>query len=406
MCALKVAEALVLPHGRRVKNRFFKSAMSEAMASKDHQPTSLHVNLYRKWAEGGSGIVVTGNVMVDPSALGEPGNVVIEDERYMEVLKNWAKAGTVNGTHLWMQINHPGKQSPRSLSKEPVAPSAISLNSKSKAFFNKPRELTTVEVKEVINRFVTTAAIAKKAGFTGVQIHGAHGYLVSQFLSPLDNKRTDDYGGSLENRMRFLVEMYSGMRIELGSDFPIALKINSTDFKEDGFSEEDSIEIVKKMADLGMDLVEISGGDYEKPKMFSGAGENEEIFFIDYAQKLKTMVDIPVVVTGGFRSVNSMEEALRNDKTSMIGMARPLALDPDIPKQILNGEYEPVATPRLTTGIKPLDRKLGALIGLTYYEQQIRRIAKGKETKIHRNGWSPLLYNAKVHGLAGLLPRR
>ncbi|GAC44029.1 NADH:flavin oxidoreductase/NADH oxidase family protein [Paenibacillus popilliae] len=407
MKKLKVAEPLTLPNGTVIKNRFFKSAMSETMANCKNQPNQLHVNLYREWAHGGAGIVVTGNVMVDRGALGEPGNVVVEDERDMEVLKQWVKAGTATHTHLWMQINHPGKQSPRTLSKEPVAPSAIPVGGSLGSAFNNPRALTTAEVKALVNRFITTAKIAKKAGFTGIQIHGAHGYLVNQFLSPFDNKRTDKYGGILENRMRFLVEIYQGMREALGPQFPIGLKLNSSDFKEGGFTEEDSIEVVKKMAELGIDLIEISGGSYENPKMSTGTGEGSgEVFFLEYAKKVKSTVDIPIVVTGGFRSKESMEEALLNNKTSMIGIARPLALVPDIPNQIMEGRYETVKTQRLTTGIKILDQKLGSMIGLSYYEQQMKRIAKGKKTKQHQNGWSPLFHTLMLHGPAALLPRR
>ncbi|WP_027107845.1 NADH:flavin oxidoreductase/NADH oxidase family protein [Lacticigenium naphthae] len=406
MANLKIAEELTLPNGTKIKNRFCKSAMSEAMGNSQNGPESLYVNLYKKWAEGGSGLVVTGNVMIDRGALGEPGNVVIEDDRDLDSLKRWAKAGTINGTHLWMQINHPGKQSPKTLSKEPVAPSAIPLCNRQAAFFNKPRTLTNKEIKELINKFVNTAAIAKKAGFTGVQIHGAHGYLISQFLSPFDNRRNDEYGGPIENRMRFLVEIYLGMRRELGNDFPIGIKLNSSDFKEGGFSKQDSLKVVMKLAELGIDLIEISGGNYENPKMFSDAKENEEAFFIDYTRKLKNIVDTPLVVTGGFRSIETMERALENNETSMIGMARPLALNPDIPEDILTGHYVTVAEPRLTTGCKALDKKLGSLIGLTYYEQQIQRIAKGKNPRIHRNAWSPLLHNLKVYGRRGLSPRR
>lgn len=407
MKKLKMAETLTLPNGTIIKNRFFKSAMSETMANRKNQPNQLHVNLYRVWASGGTGIVVTGNVMVDRSALGEPGNVVVEDERDMDVLKQWAKAGTANNTQLWMQINHPGKQSPRTLSKEPVAPSAIPVGGSYGNVFNNPRALTTTEVKELVTRFITTAKIAKKAGFTGVQIHGAHGYLVNQFLSPHDNQRTDEYGGTLENRMRFLVEIYTGMHESLGSNFPIGLKLNSTDFKEGGFTEEDSIKVVKKMAELGIDLIEVSGGSYENPKMSSGTGEgSDEVFFLDYAKKIKSMVDVPIVVTGGFRSKDSMEEALMNNKTSMIGIARPLALVPDIPNQILEGQYKTVNTQRLTTCSKALDKKLGALIGNSYYEQQMKRIAKGKKTKRHQNGWSPLFHTLMLHGPTALLPRR
>ena len=407
MSTLKVLEQLTLPNGKIVKNRFFKSAMSETMADRDNRPNSSHVRLYQEWAKGGAGIVVTGNVMVDRYALGEPGNVVVEDERDMDVLKQWARAGTANRTQLWMQINHPGKQSPRTISKQPVAPSAIPVEGNYRSVFNEPRALTTDEVEGVVQRFVTTAIIAKKAGFTGVQIHGAHGYLVNQFLSPHDNQRTDQYGGTLENRMRFLVEIYQGMRKALGQSFPIGLKLNSSDFKEGGFSEEDSIEVVKTMTEIGIDLIEISGGSYENPKMSAGTGRgSDDVFFLNYAQNIKSMVDVPIVVTGGFRSVESMEEALANEKTSMIGIARPMALVPDIPNRISEGHYETVKTQRLTTGIRSLDKKLGPLIGNSYYEQQMKRLARGKKPKRSQNAWSPLFHTFMLHGPQALLPRR
>lgn len=407
MSNLYVSENLILPNGKTIKNRFFKSAMSETMAKRDNSPNMMHVNLYSQWAKGGAGIVMTGNVMVDRTALGEPGNVVVEDERDLDMLKKWAKAGTVNNTHLWMQINHPGKQSPKSISKHPVAPSAVSVEGSYGSAFYPPRALTTEEVQGLIQRFVNTARIAKKAGFTGVQIHGAHGYLVNQFLSPAENQRTDQYGGTLGNRMRFLVDIYQGMRKALGNNFPIGLKLNSSDFKEGGFSEEDSIEVVKKMAELGIDLIEISGGSYENPKMSSGTGKgSDDVFFLQYAQKLKSLVDVPIVVTGGFRSLEIMEEALKHQKTSMIGIARPLAMVPDIPNRIFQGRYETVKTQRLTTGFKILDKKFGAAIGNSYYEQQMKRLAKGKESKRITNAWSPLLHTMMLHGPHVLMPRR
>ncbi len=407
MTHLQLAEPLTLPNGTVIKNRFFKSAMSETLANHRNQPNALHVHLYHEWAKGGVGIALTGNVMVDRHALGEPGNVVVEDDRDMPMLKQWAEAGTANGTQLWMQINHPGKQSPRTLSKQPVAPSAVPVGGRFKRAFNLPRALTTAEVKALVRRFVTTATIAKKAGFTGVEIHGAHGYLVNQFLSPYDNRRTDEYGGSLENRMRFLIEIYQGMREALGTDFPIGLKLNCTDFKEGGFSEKDSMIVVKKMAALGIDLIEVSGGSYENPKMSTGTGKgNNDVFFLDYAQKIINMVDVPIVVTGGFRSEASMEEALANHKTSMVGIGRPFALVPDLPNQIFAGRYQTVKTQRLTTGFKFLDKSLGALIGNSYYEQQMQRIAQGKKTQRHHNAWRPLFYTLLRQGPAAFSPRR
>ncbi|MER2063796.1 MAG: NADH oxidase, partial [Alkalibacterium sp.] len=352
-------------------------------------------------------IVVTGNVMVDRRALGEPGNVVIEDERDLQMLKKWAKAGSQNETQLWMQINHPGKQSPRSLSKEPVAPSAVPLKNYSSRLFSKPRALSTEEVKDLVKKYIKTASVAKKAGFSGVQIHGAHGYLVSQFLSAFDNQRKDQYGGSLTNRMRFLMEIYTGMREELGPDFSISVKLNASDFSSGGFSEEESLQVAQELSQAGIDLIEISGGNYENPKMFEEAQENSDaVFFIDYAEKLTKTVDVPVAVTGGFRSVSSMEEALQQDKTSMIGLARPLVLYPNLPNEMVQGLREKIRTPRLTTGFGILDSKVGSLMGISYYEHQIARLSEGKSPRITRNGWRPLLHTLTSHGLTGLLPRR
>ncbi|GAB3068158.1 NADH:flavin oxidoreductase/NADH oxidase family protein [Salinicoccus sesuvii] len=401
---MRVAEPLKLKNSVELKNRFFKSAMSETMANKRNQPNEKHIQLYRAWATGGAGVVVTGNVMVDRNALGEPGNVVIEDEQDIDILREWARYGTQNNTQLWMQINHPGKQSPKSMSKEPVAPSAVPMANKYKGAFSPPRELTEGEIKNLVIRFVNTARIAKKAGFTGVQIHGAHGYLINQFLSPHDNRRKDAYGGSLENRMKFLIEIYEGMREILGHSYPIALKLNSSDFNTMGFTEDESLQVVEKMASIGLNLIEISGGNYEKPKMSTGT--DSEIFFIDYAQKLKERMDIPVVVTGGFRSFESMEIALEQNHTDMIGIARPLALEPHLPNQILAGSNVGITTQHLTTGFHALDVKIGPAVGNFYYAMQLKRIAQGKSVRRHNNAWWPLLHLVGTHGSEAFKPRR
>ncbi|EHO53042.1 NADH:flavin oxidoreductase/NADH oxidase family protein [Lentilactobacillus kisonensis] len=406
MTQLVLQQPLTLSSGTIIKNRFFKSAMNENFAKNGH-PNQQHVNLYRTWANGGAGLLLTGNVMIDQHALGEPGNVVVEDERDLEVLKQWAEAGTVNNTQLWMQINHPGKQSPRTLSKEPVAPSAIGFDGIYGRAFNKPRALTQDEIKQTIQRFVNTAAIAKKAGFTGVEIHGAHGYLIDQFLSPLDNQRTDEYGGSLENRMRFLVEIYQGIRQTLGDDFPIGLKINSSDFQPGGFTEDNSLQVIKRMESLGINLIEISGGNYASPKMSTGTSKNSnDAFFINYAKKIKDLIHVPVGLTGGFRTQSSMENAVADGDTNMVGIGRPLVLLPDLPNRIFNGSYATVNLPWLTTGIKSLDKTIGPAIGNSYYEQQMARIANDEKPKISTNAWSPLFYSLRVQGLAALSPKR
>ncbi|WP_414044149.1 NADH oxidase [Macrococcus sp. EM39E] len=345
---------------------------------------------------------LTGNVMIDRRYLGEPGNVVIEDERDLDVLTRWTEAGKRNGSHIWMQINHPGKQSPKTVSKQPIAPSAIPISGDAGGAFNTPREMTINEIKETIDRFVTAAVVAKKAGFTGVQIHGAHGYLVSQFLSSRDNRRYDAYGGMLEKRMQFLVEIYLGMREALGEEFPISLKINSTDFNNNGFSLEDSIAVIKKMAELGINHIEISGGDYEKPQMM-GDGE---VYFLDYAKQMSEIVDVPISVIGGFRKQNGMIDAITNTNVAMIGIARPLVLNPELPNQLQNGTYQDMSIPRLTTKVKAIDKMLGGFIGIAYYEQQIRKLGNDQTPVVHTNAWSPLFDLAKVHGTRAFTKRR
>lgn len=406
MSQLELLKPLTLSNGTTIKNRFFKSAMNENLAKNGH-PNEHHIKLYQAWAKGGAGLLLTGNVMVDRHALGEPGNVVVEDERDIDTLKKWAEAGTANDTQLWMQINHPGKQSPRTLSKEPVAPSAVGFEGVYGRVFNTPKALTKDGITQIVQRFVNTAVIAKKAGFTGVEIHGAHGYLIDQFLSPLDNQRTDEYGGSLDNRMRFLIEIYQGMREALGESFPIGLKINSSDFQTGGFTEEDSLQVIKTMEKLGINLIEISGGNYTSPKMSTGTSTNSnDAFFINYAKKIKDLVNVPIVVTGGFRTESSMEDAIEDGDTSMVGIGRPFVLMPDLPNRIARGTYATVNLPWLTTGIKPLDSAVGPAIGNSYYEQQMDRIAEGKLPVVSRNAWSPLFYSIKVQGIAALSPKR
>lgn len=402
MTVEKLFEPIVLKSGVQIKNRLFKGAMSEGMADKKNQVTPELITLYKRWAQGGIGLSLTGNVMVDSRYLGEPGNVVVENEDDLVALSQWASAGSLNGGHIWMQINHPGKQSPRTISKHPIAPSAVPLSGSMSSAFNAPREMTLLEVQDTIQRFINTALIAKKAGFTGVQIHGAHGYLVNQFLSAHDNRRSDQYGGSLENRMRFLVEIYQGMRKRLGQDYPIGLKINSTDFKTDGFSEADSLGVIKKMDSLGIDLVEISGGNYENPKMM-GDGD---VYFLDYASKISSLVSVPIAVIGGFRKPESMIEAISTTDVSMVGVARPIVIEPDLPNQIQAGTYQVSSLPRLTTGIGFLDKKVGSLAAMSYYSQQMKRMGEGLPPRIHRNAWTPLIQSAFAHGPAALSPKR
>lgn len=409
---LNAAEILgkpfTLKNGVEIKNRFAKSAMSETLGTTDNGPTNLLPNLYRTWAQGGTGLLITGNVMVDRRALGEPNNVAMEDERYMEGLKAWAAAATENNTHTWVQLNHPGKQSPNMLSKEPVAPSAIPLAKELKSFFNPPRALTEDEILELVERFGRAAAIAKKAGFTGVQIHGAHGYLVSQFLSPHHNQRTDRWGGSLENRARFPLEVYRSIRANVGEDFPVSIKMNSADFQRGGFTEDESMIVAEMLADAGMDLIEISGGNYESPSMtginVKASTQAREAYFLSYAEDIRKRIDTPLMVTGGFRTEQGMAQAVSEGATDLVGLGRPLAVEPDFPNKILNGQpFESKVRPRLT-GIKAIDER--AMMETAWYTHQLKRIGQGKKPKVNEHPMIAFLRYFTVSSLRGVKTQR
>ena len=395
-------QSFTFANGKTAKNRFFKSAMEEQLA-KQNQPTMPLVQLYDTWAKGGAGVLVTGNVMVTENGKGSINDVVLTDERSLPTLQQWAKAGTQNDTLLIMQINHAGKQSPKVLSPTPVAPSAVALQGMD-GFINPPRALTEAEIDTLIQQFATTAKIAEKAGFSGVQIHAAHGYLISQFLSPHHNRREDKWGGSLENRMQFLVEIYHAIRTAVQPEFLVGLKLNSADFQKGGFDEADSIQVVQKMAELGIDFIEISGGNYENPEMLStkASSQKREAFFLDYAEKARAVYNAPLIITGGFRSENAMNEALQSGHLDFIGIARPFVLQPDLPNQIQQGNYQTIVTNRIKTGFAPVDNKLGAVLEMDWYMAQMALIGNGKQPNPKLSPWKVLFKTLWENGKAGL----
>ena len=385
-----IATPLRLGHGYEVKNRLFKSAMSEQLADRDHNPTDGLATLYRTWALGGVGLAVSGNLMVDRRQLGEPNNVVLDVQSDLTKFKTWAQAGTANNTQLWAQLNHPGKQVPSFISGEPVAPSALPLEGDLQKNFKCPRALTENEIHIVIQQFSTSASLAKEVGFSGVQIHGAHGYLVNQFLSGRHNQRKDEWGGSLENRMRFLVSIYKAIRAAVGENFPVGIKLNSADFMSGGFTEEESMQVIQHLSDIGIDLIEISGGSYEAPAMADGVKKKastikREAYFLEYAEKARAVTEAPLVVTGGFRSTEGMNEALKSGATDMVGLARPLAVDPSVPNKALADKGFSINLRTLTTGFPSLDRMV--LLNMSWYEAQLARMANGKLPKQNLSEW-------------------
>ncbi|TNC92322.1 MAG: NADH oxidase [Thalassolituus sp.] len=400
-----LGQPLTLRNGSVIPNRFAKSALSETLGSVDLRVTKALPTLYRRWAEGGVGLSFTGNVMIDRRHLGEPNNVVLEDDRDMPMLKAWAEAARSQGGQVWMQLNHPGKQTPKMLNNDPMSPSAIPFRKEMQAFFGTPRAMTDDDIQDCIQRFGNAAGLAKEAGFDGVQIHGAHGYLVSQFLSPHHNQREDQWGGSIENRMRFVVEVYKAMRAATGDDFNIGIKMNSADFQRGGFNENDAATVAKTLADLGIDLIEISGGTYETPAMAQGSDKHKhrlentapvkestrqrEAYFLEFAEMLRTKVDVPLMVTGGFRTAEGMAAAIESGACDLVGLGRPLCVEPDLVNRILAGEEFTSVVRPIKTGVKMIDKM--ALMEVSWYERQLHRMGKGKAPRRQDQGFWSLL---------------
>lgn len=380
-------QPFALPHGPALPNRLAKAALSESLADRAHNPGDRIKTLYRRWSGNGSGLVITGNVMVDRRAIGEPGNVVVEDDRAFADLVEWAQIIKADGAIAWAQINHPGRQAPRTLTPRPVAPSAVALPG-SGGMFAEPRALTPAEIEDIIRRFATTAGILVQAGFDGVQIHGAHGYLVSQFLSPLANQRTDDWGGTPEKRRRFVLEIARAIRAEIGPDKTMAIKLNSADFQRGGFSEDESIEVVHALAAEGIDLLEVSGGTYSSAAMLGvdptlkESTRKREAYFLDYALRVRAeLPDLPLMLTGGFRSVEAMEDAVATGAIDVVGLGRPLTVEPDVPRLLLDGTTTESHVRPKRSGIRLID----SLTELTAYTVQMWRMADGREPAPRRH---------------------
>lgn len=338
---VSIGSELRLPCGAVLKNRLAKAAMTEGLADPMNRVSRRHERLYGRWARNGFGLMLTGNVHVDRRQLERPGNIAIDGNGGLDELRRLAAIGTQDGAHFWMQINHPGRQTSAAIHAGPLAPSAIPVPL-AEAGCGMPRAMTIPEIDDVVRRFVHVATVARGTGFTGVQIHAAHGYLLSNFLSPLANHRTDEYGGSLENRARLLLRIVAAVRSAVGADFPICVKLNSADFQRGGFTEDESLQVVRWLSDAGLDLLEISGGSYEQMSMV-GLGDDapktgrpvaastaaREAYFLAFAQRVRPLVKMPLMITGGMRTVATMHEALASGACEVIGIGRPVCCEPE-----------------------------------------------------------------------------
>ncbi|MEV6280263.1 NADH:flavin oxidoreductase/NADH oxidase family protein [Nocardia sp. NPDC051832] len=332
-------------------NRLAKAAMSEHMADWDLTPGAELARLYEQWSLGGSGLLLTGNVMIDHVSREAARNVVLEDGVPLEPFRNWAEAGTAAGNHLWLQLNHPGRQTPRAINRNPVGPSAApAVRNFRMGRFGAPRALTDAEIIGIVARYARAAELAREVGFTGVQIHGAHGYLIAQFLSPLTNLRTDRWGGPLLRRAEFARQVVVAVRDRVGPDFPIAIKLNSADFQRGGFGEDDALAVMRLLAGAGIDLIEISGGTYETQAMLGVESaertRDREAYFLDFARTARRETTVPLMVTGGFRTATVMAQALAERAVDVVGLGRPLAADPALSDKMLRGTSAGWVSPR------------------------------------------------------------
>ena len=399
-----INESFTLPCGQILKNRVCKAAMTERIANGDNLANQGHINLYDTWADEDIGILLTGNVQVDRRNLEGPANVVIDKNNYknqLSTLKEWSAAGTKNNTQLWMQISHAGRQTPGEINSSPMAPSNIRLKIPGKNY-GTPVPMTEEDILDVIEKFVFTAKIARETGFTGVQFHSAHGYLLSEFLSPDINNRNDAWGGDIENRARIHLEIIKRSREEVGEDFPISVKMNSADFQKGGFAADDSIIVAKMLESAGVDIIEISGGTYEQPKLIGvddltiNPERSEqrkestiarEAYFLEYAKDIRKAVSLPLMVTGGFRTKEGIEDALKSNICQIIGIGRPLCADPYCVKKMIAGQLDILPSFEKTLSLGPsilspsspftIIKAINAFGAMAWFYQQIKNMAKG-----------------------------
>jgi 2,4-dienoyl-CoA reductase-like NADH-dependent reductase (Old Yellow Enzyme family) len=372
---------IILPNGATIPNRLAKAAMEENMATMGNLPGEHIFQLYKTWSSGGTGLLITGNVMVDHRAMTGPGGIALEADTPLAPFKKWAEAGTQNGTKIWMQINHPGRQVYAAMGGQVLSPSDIALDmGKHSKLFGKPSPMTEDNIQELIQRFVTTATRAVEAGFNGIQIHAAHGYLLSQFLSPLTNKRSDRWGGSLENRARLLFEIVKAIKQALPEKVAIAVKLNSADFQRGGFDSKDALAVVKALEDLKVDLVELSGGSYESPAMqgktADGRTLEREAYFLEFAKEIAKKSTMPIMTTGGIVRLPIAEKVL-DEGVAMVGIGSALAFNPDLPNRWKTSPDAKAVIP----SVKWKDKTMAAVATMAIIKRQLQRMGKGKAPK-------------------------
>lgn len=378
---------LTLPNGSRLTNRLAKAALEENLADEGQLPGPALWRLYRHWGIGGAGLIITGNVMIDGRAMTGPGGVVLEQDTPLASFETWAKAARQEGAQVWMQLSHPGRQVMADMGGNAWAPSAIpmAMGKYSKAFAQ-PEAMSEAQIAEVIARFAASAHAAERAGFTGVQIHAAHGYLISQFLSPLANQRSDRWGGELANRARLLLEVVRAVRQRVSPDFCVAVKLNSADFQRGGFSPDEARQVLLMLNELPVDLVELSGGSYESPAMQGEAADDStlarEAYFLTFARDLATVARMPVMTTGGIARPSVAQRVL-NSGVAVVGIATAMAEIPDLPRRWQTGE----APHALPAPVKWRDKTLTLLARMALIKRRMHALSRNRTRNVR---YSPL----------------
>ena len=312
---------LALPCGAVLKHRLVKPAMSDSLADGRGDPTTAQMRLYQRWAEGGIALSIIGEVQVDPGFAEKPGNLALHAGSNLQALKALAKQASINGAQLWPQLGHAGALAHPPIS-QPAGPSALDIGEL------RCRSLSTEEIEALPGLYASSAAIAKATGFGGVQIHAGHGFLLSQFLSPLFNLRSDAYGGSIEARCRLILDVISTVRGAVGAGFPIAIKMNSTDMLEGGLTQDDALEVVSLLDESSIDLIDISGGTYFPGAKASSDGSGKGPYFLDFARRARSRTTKPLMLTGGFKSRQQALDALADGAIDIVGLARAMVLEP------------------------------------------------------------------------------
>lgn len=377
--------------GKTVQNRVVKAAMEENMAGLHSLPGSSLLSLYRYWAHGNLGMIITGNVMVDRNAMTGPGGVVLDANTHIAPFQQWAKVAKSGGALAVMQINHPGRQVFKSIHSAAKAPSDVPVKlGKRSNMFAPIQVMTSDDIHQVCAQFVLTAVRAAQAGFDGVEIHAAHGYLLTQFLSPLTNQRDDEWGGCLRNRARLLINIVSQIRARCPKDFLLMVKLNSADFQHGGFEPEDAYAVVGMLEGLGVDCIELSGGSYEAPAMQGQTRDSQtlarEAYFLDFARKLAARTVIPVMTTGGVKRLAVAERVIEQG-CALVGMASALATTPDLVKKWQrNPDYQGVI-PRC----RWRDKTLASLANMAMVRRQLRRLGSDMTTIRHPSAFWSLL---------------